>query len=129
MRVPGLLAALCGVMSVCAAQHCAVRSGQALRIGDTAWLKTQTTPFVTHDPECQEATCRVFTHVQDFAGRGAITKGPGGQYSNHRGIFVGWADTVTGGNDYDTWAMSNCCQEHVNWEHIEMGPAQQEKSR
>lgn len=118
-----LIPALClGLAPVCAAQNCEARSAQLLCVAGEPWLETSTTPFIRADTQCQEATCRVFTHIWRLDQTGPLTKGPGGMYSNHRGIFLGWADTIVAGNDYDSWAMSNCYQQHKNWEHIEMGP-------
>lgn len=93
------------------------------------WLSTQFEPL---DLKRREQTYKVFTHVYDFAGEAAITKGPGGKYSHHRGMFIGWNDTLAGDEDYDTWHMSNCYQEHVEWVEMKAGKdkaVQREKVR
>ena len=80
-----------------------------------AWLSTQVTLFDRSTKERREQTYKVFTHAYDFTGDAPITKGPGGKYSHHRGLFIGWKDTLVGDSDYDTWHMSNCYQQHVQW--------------
>jgi len=83
-----------------------------LDVDGVPWLATVTTPFGVGR---REETYKVFTHIYDFEGQAPITKGAGGTYSHHRGLFIGWKDTIVKGNDYDTWHMSNCFQEHVRW--------------
>ena len=57
-------------------------------------------------------TYKVYNHVFDAEGREPITKGPGGKYTHHRGIFIGWNRTSAGGQKVDTWHMKNCRIEH-----------------
>lgn len=92
--------------------------GQDLVVSGQKWLRTQTQPF---NPVDAERTYKVFTHVYDFAGQNVITKGAGGKFTHHRGLFIGWKDTLVKGEDYDTWHMSNCYQQHVNWQDISEG--------
>ncbi len=93
---------------------------QDLCVGGEVWLRTVTAPC---EPANREATYKVYTHVMDFEGAVPITKGAGGKYTHHRGLFIGWSDTLLGGEDYDTWHMSNCFQRHENWQALEMGEA------
>lgn len=77
-------------------------------------------PLITHiiappDPENREATYKPFTHLHAFDGMGVITKGVGGRFSHHRGLYIGWNKTETSDRSYDTWHMRNCTQEHVGW--------------
>lgn len=83
-----------------------------LEVAGLRWLGTVITPY---DPANREETYKVYTHLYDFAGERPITKGAGGKYTHHRGLFIGWNDTLVSGEDYDTWHMSNCRQEHVEW--------------
>jgi len=76
------------------------------------WLRTMTTPYSSKHPE---DTYKVFTHIYDFAGKAPITKGPGGKYSHHRGLFIGWRDTRHNGDPSDTWHMKNASQRHRAW--------------
>lgn len=92
---------------------------QDLRVGDITVLRTVYTPF---DPENAEETYKVYTHVLDFAGEAPITKGVGGRFTHHRGLYIGWSKTwVDDERSYDTWHMPNCYQQHVQWLHLEMG--------
>jgi len=57
------------------------------------------------DPENLEETKKPYHHVWDPSGRTLLTKGSGGKYPHHRGIFVGWKETKVGGRTWDTWHM------------------------
>jgi len=83
-----------------------------VRVSGKLWLATVPSAFSEQD---REATYKVFTHIYDFEGKEPITKGPGGKYSHHRGLFIGWRATKVGEATYDTWHMTNCRQEHVAW--------------
>lgn len=55
----------------------------------------------THD------TYKVYHHVFGPASGRQLTKGAGGKFTHHRGIFVGWNKTSTGdGKQYDFWHCS-----------------------
>jgi hypothetical protein len=41
-------------------------------------------------PQQANETFKPFLHVFDAEGKGTITKGPGGSFTHHRGIFFGW---------------------------------------
>ena len=69
--------------------------------------RTMITPFTKDNPE---VTYKVYTHLLDPATGAPITKGAGGKFTHHRGLFIGWKDTMVGGEDLDTWHMSNCYQ-------------------
>jgi len=51
--------------------------------------------------EKRELTFKVFHHLYDPAGKRLVTKGPGGLYTHHRGIFYGF-NKVTYGEDKKT---------------------------
>ena len=76
--------------------------GLDLRLDGTTWLRTVTTPF---DPANPALTYKVFTHLYDFEGAHPITKGAGGKYPHHRGLFIGWNHTHVGERVVDTWHM------------------------
>jgi hypothetical protein len=61
----------------------------------------------TSTPECQHETYKVYCHVLDAAGTGVLTKGPGGKFTHHRGIFLGWSRLGFEGKRYDLWHMKN----------------------
>jgi hypothetical protein len=81
-------------------------------VDGTRWLGTVITPF---DAAHREETYKVFTHLYAMDGKLPITKGPGGKYSHHRGLFIGWKDTLFNGKDIDTWHLQDGYQRHVAW--------------
>lgn len=60
-------------------------------------------------------TYKPFLHVFDAEGSGPITKGPGGDFTHHRGIFEGWNKLVVGDKTYDRWHMKDGAQVHVKY--------------
>ncbi len=63
-------------------------------------------------PQALHETYKPYLHVFDPEGKGPITKGPGGNYTHHRGIFVGWNRLACGGRSYDRWHMKGGEQVH-----------------
>ncbi|MEN9576677.1 MAG: hypothetical protein RL514_4532 [Verrucomicrobiota bacterium] len=62
-----------------------------------------------YDPATKESlhdTYKPYLHVFDTTGAKLITKGPGGQFTHHRGIFIGWNKITFGGKSYDRWHMT-----------------------
>jgi len=62
-----------------------------------------------HDTSTKERhheTYKPYLHVLDPADGEPITKGPGGKYTHHRGIFIGWRAVGYKGKRYDLWHMS-----------------------
>lgn len=54
------------------------------------------------DPSDPRPTCKVFHQV--YAPDGTLlTKGLGGQFEHHRGLFVGWNRTLCNGKSFDFW--------------------------
>jgi len=66
--------------------------------------------FMTaHDvstPERRTETYKPYLHVFDPSGTVQLTKGPGGVFPHHRGIFVGFSKIAFGGKSYDRWHMA-----------------------
>jgi len=50
-------------------------------------------------------TYKPYLHVFDPEGKAPITKGPGGDFTHHRGIFLGWMKIGHNGKTYDRWHM------------------------
>jgi hypothetical protein len=44
-----------------------------------------------------------------------LTKGPGGKYPHHRGIFIGWNRLAHGGKKHDLWHVRNTEQVHQDF--------------
>ena len=75
--------------------------------------KTVARVMTAHDVSSKESrheTYKVYTHVFDPKGSEPITKGAGGQYTHHRGIFLGWSKTKFAGKSVDSWHMKGCVQ-------------------
>jgi hypothetical protein len=59
----------------------------------------------TWDPKNARETCKVFHHL--FAPDGTqLTKGLGGKFEHHRGLFTGWNQTKIGDKTYDFWHLN-----------------------
>ncbi|MFA7174789.1 MAG: DUF6807 family protein [Kiritimatiellia bacterium] len=56
-------------------------------------------------PERKHETYKPYLHVFDAKGIAPITKGAGGEYTHHRGIFIGWNRIGCNGKTYDRWHM------------------------
>jgi len=61
--------------------------------------------YDTTDATTVHNTYKVYHHVLDADGKQPITKGPGGKFTHHRGIFVGFARMGYNGKTYDLWHM------------------------
>ncbi len=67
--------------------------------------------FDTSTKERTQETYKVFHHVFGPSSGRRITKGPGGKYTHHRGLFIGWNKTAFGdGKRYDFWHCKNGAQ-------------------
>lgn len=67
------------------------------------------------DAARREETLKPFLHVFDFAGARPITKGPGGQFTHHRGAFIGWNKVTFDGKSYDFWHCKNVERKHMKY--------------
>jgi hypothetical protein len=75
------------------------------------------------DPENIEETKKPYHHVSDPDGSSKITKGLGGLYPHHRGIFFGYNKIFVNGNEYDVWhAQEGEHTQHVEFAEIFRGP-------
>ena len=71
-------------------------------------------------PEKNFDTAKVFAHVFAPNGTTTLTKGPGGKYPHHRGIFIGWNRITHAGKSHDLWHVRNTEQIHVGF-HEDLG--------
>jgi hypothetical protein len=69
-------------------------------------------------------TYKPYLHVFDAEGKAPITKGPGGQFTHHRGIFIGWNKIAYNGKSYDRWHMKDGEQVHQKFLKQEAGPTE-----
>ena len=63
-------------------------------------------------PERSQATYKPYLHLFGKNGEQTITKGPGGRYTHHRGIFIGYNRMQVGEKRYDLWHMKHGVQVH-----------------
>lgn len=77
--------------------------GADVQVNGITWLRTVITPF---DPSHPDLHYKVYTHLYDLEGYLPITKGDGGKYPHHRGLFIGWRKTRVGNRTVDTWSRS-----------------------
>ncbi|MEC8473318.1 MAG: DUF6807 family protein [Planctomycetota bacterium] len=73
----------------------------------------------TSTPETTFDTAKVFAHVMSADGQTPLTKGAGGKFPHHRGIFIGWNKLDQGGKKHDLWHVRNTVQKHREFEEIE----------
>ena len=74
-------------------------------------------------PESRAATYKPYHHIYDPQGKFLITKGPGGLFPHHRGLFFGFNRISYGGKTADTWHCNNGeCQSHEEFVTAEAGP-------
>ncbi|MCA9039168.1 MAG: PmoA family protein [Planctomycetaceae bacterium] len=59
--------------------------------------------YDTSDDTRAHETYKVYHHVFGPDSGEQITKGPHGQYTHHRGMYVGWNKTRAGDKTYDFW--------------------------
>lgn len=84
-----------------------------LSMGDQPVLRY----MYAYDPSTEERlheTYKVFHHVYGPGTNTLITKGPGGRYTHHRGMFIGWNKGSEGERKFDFWH----CKNGVHLRHI-----------
>ncbi|MDY7109006.1 MAG: DUF6807 family protein, partial [Planctomycetota bacterium] len=73
-------------------------------------------------PERLHETYKCYHHVFDARGEHVLTKGPGGLYTHHRGLFIGWNRLTVDGREYDFWHMKGVTQRHAGMLELLAGP-------
>lgn len=71
--------------------------------------------FDNSSPEKLHETYKPYLHFLDADGKELITKGPGGEFTHHRGWFLGWSKITTPLGTVDRWHMKggNIIQQKV----------------
>jgi hypothetical protein len=87
-------------------------------------MKYMDQPIDESSKESREKTFKVYHHVFDPEGEQLITKGPGGLYTHHRGLFYGFQRiTYNGGKDHcNIWECPDAFQSHEGVISSEAGP-------
>ncbi len=93
---------------------CYVRAGKFVSV-----LRYMCLPY---DKENTHDTYKVFHHVYAPDGSAIITKGPGGKFTHHRGIFYGFSRTSFEGGKCDIWHCKGAHQSHEGVIAEEGGP-------
>ena len=76
----------------------------------------------TSTDAAKHETYKVYNHVFDEAGKKLLTKGAGGKFTHHRGIFIGFSRTGANGRSFDTWHMKGVTQIHRKFAGRAAGP-------
>jgi len=93
-----------------------------LSYGTRPVLRYMCLPYDDSDPKSRHDTYKVFHHVYNPAGEQIITKGPGGKYTHHRGIFFGFSRVSYEGGGADIWhCKGNTHQSHAGFLGQEAG--------
>jgi len=74
-----------------------------LRHGERPVLRYQCAKLDESTPARREETFKVFHHVFAPDGSRLLSKGPGGKFTHHRGIFYGFAKVTYQGKTVDIW--------------------------
>lgn len=85
-----------------------------LRYGERPVLRYMCAPHDGSSPEAHERTMKPYHHIFSPDGVTLLTKGPGGLYPHHRGLFFGFMKTGYGdGQTADTWhCVGGAYQQH-----------------
>lgn len=79
--------------------------------------------YKPYDPANREETYKVYHHVFEPDGKVLLTKGPGGLFTHHRGLFFGYCAISFPGGKADTWGCGgNANQLHERFLAEEAGP-------
>lgn len=95
-----------------------------LMFGDRPVLRYMYKKLDESSKEAREQTFKVFHHVYNPSGAEIITKGPGGKYTHHRGLFFGFNRVTYGdGKKADVWhCTGDAHQSHEGVAGSEAGP-------
>lgn len=94
-----------------------------LRFGDRPVLRYMYAALDESTPERRAETYKVYHHVFSPDGITLLTKGPGGLFPHHRGLFFGFNRISYGDQTADTWHCTNGAhQSHRAFGFQEAGP-------
>jgi len=96
---------------------------QQLDFGATPVMRYMYKALDTSSKESREETIKPYHHLFDPAGKRLVTKGPGGLWTHHRGLFYGFKDVTYDDNKkVDIWHCPVAYQEHEKFLASEAGP-------
>jgi len=95
-----------------------------LKFGDRPVLRYMYTTFDDSTKEKRDLTYKVYHHLFDPEGKMLVTKGPGGQFPHHRGLYYGFNNITYGnGKKADIWhCTGDAHQTHEKFVSSEAGP-------
>jgi hypothetical protein len=95
-----------------------------LLYGDRTLLRYMYHALDASTPERRVETYKVFHHVFDPSGKTLLTKGAGGEFTHHRGLFFGFNKVTYDGNKKcDIWHCKDTAfQSHDGFLDTEAGP-------
>jgi len=95
-----------------------------LKFGDRPVMRTVYKAIDESSKEARELTYKVYHHLYDPSGGRLVTKGPGGLYTHHRGLFYGFNRVTYGeGKGVDIWhCTGDTHQSHEGFLSSEEGP-------
>jgi hypothetical protein len=95
-----------------------------LQLGRRPVLRYMHAPLDTSTDERREETYKVYHHVYDPQGERFVTKGPGGLFPHHRGLFYGFNRIQYGDRKQaDVWhCRQGEHQSHHEFKGVEEGP-------
>ena len=96
---------------------------ETLSKGDRAVLRFNSPTLDESSPQAREATFKVFHEAFSPDGKRLVTKGVGGLFTHHRGLFYGFMKTTYGKNTVDIWhCKGDTHQASKGCFHVEQGP-------
>jgi hypothetical protein len=95
-----------------------------LKLGERPVLRYMYEALDESTRERRDETYKVYHHVFDPAGKVLVTKGPGGKYPHHRGLYFGFNKiTYDGKKKADVWhCTGKSFQSHDGFVANEVGP-------
>ena len=95
-----------------------------LEVGDRPVLRYMYEALDESTPDRRGETYKVYHHVFDPSGKLLVTKGPGGKFPHHRGLYFGFNKiTYDGKKKADVWHCSGkSFQSHDGFTASEVGP-------
>lgn len=97
------------VQSLSQGFHSKQAAGQYIEVAYLGMTKPVGRFMMAHDPsdpKKREETYKPYLHILDPETGQPITKGAGGEFTHHRGIFIGWNKLTVNGKTYDRWHMT-----------------------
>src|SRR5690606_18885148 len=78
-----------------------------LALGERPVMRYMFEPLDESSRERRDETYKVYHHVYDPSGRRFVTKGTGGLFPHHRGVFFGFNEISYDGKRADVWHCRN----------------------